>query len=318
MVEGGSPTSRVSSRPVNWTGAGAARARERSGDIPRTGAREPTITGRRDLAKSSRRVMMLRAGRADGRAGQPAAAVAQTCVGRLVHPYSRSIRGVRGARGRERAGPTRSHPEPGRDPAQRRRVLWGDPTGGEAAADAPQPRKREPRRLVVAANRGVEQHLIGLMTPNGWGPRFSLSAKAGAERPRLCCCPLDVTNRRAIMTAGKEARRRSTGVGFGVRDRSRLSKALRWLRPSRSVVVPTLRGGHRMLRSALVPFVWRSDIASMPMPLATGVAHAGQVSGTLRRLAARRGYSVQVPWRVGACFPGGGTSRGGLPNARSV
>ncbi|CAA9566004.1 MAG: hypothetical protein AVDCRST_MAG33-2063, partial [uncultured Thermomicrobiales bacterium] len=28
-------------------------------------------------------------------------------------------------RGRERAGSTRSHPEPGRDPAQRRRVLGG-------------------------------------------------------------------------------------------------------------------------------------------------------------------------------------------------
>jgi hypothetical protein len=31
---------------------------------------------------------------------------------------------ARGARGRERRGPTRSHPEPGRDPRQRRRVLW--------------------------------------------------------------------------------------------------------------------------------------------------------------------------------------------------
>jgi hypothetical protein len=46
---------------------------------------------------------------------------------------------VRGARGLERAGPTRSHPEPGRDPAQRRRVLWVLPTGGEAAASPPDP-----------------------------------------------------------------------------------------------------------------------------------------------------------------------------------
>ena len=30
-----------------------------------------------------------------------------------------------GIRGRERVGSTRSHPEPGRDPMQRRRVLWG-------------------------------------------------------------------------------------------------------------------------------------------------------------------------------------------------
>ena len=34
-----------------------------------------------------------------------------------------------GARGRERCGPTRSHPEPGRDPPQRRRVLQGRPCG---------------------------------------------------------------------------------------------------------------------------------------------------------------------------------------------
>ena len=44
---------------------------------------------------------------------------------------------IRGARGPERGGPTRSHPEPGRDPPQRRRVLWGCPTGGEAAASPP-------------------------------------------------------------------------------------------------------------------------------------------------------------------------------------
>ena len=45
---------------------------------------------------------------------------------------------IRGARGPERGGPTRSHPEPGRDPPQRRRVLWGCPTGGEAAASPPE------------------------------------------------------------------------------------------------------------------------------------------------------------------------------------
>lgn len=44
---------------------------------------------------------------------------------------------IRGARGPTRGGPTRSHPEPGRDPPQRRRVLWVRPTGGEAAASPP-------------------------------------------------------------------------------------------------------------------------------------------------------------------------------------
>jgi hypothetical protein len=37
--------------------------------------------------------------------------------------------GIGGARGRERGGTTRSHPEPGRDPPQRRRVLAGRPAG---------------------------------------------------------------------------------------------------------------------------------------------------------------------------------------------
>ena len=36
---------------------------------------------------------------------------------------------MRCARGRERRGPTRTHPEPGRDPRQRRRVLQGRPCG---------------------------------------------------------------------------------------------------------------------------------------------------------------------------------------------
>ena len=75
-----------------------------------------------------------------------------------------------GGRGRERAGPTRSHPEPGRDPAQRRRVLWGDPTGGEAAAGTPHPHGAGgPSRLSRplpppehGACRGVEQRqLVG-------------------------------------------------------------------------------------------------------------------------------------------------------------
>ena len=48
-------------------------------------------------------------------------------------------RGVGGARGRERAGPTRSHPEPGRDPAQRRRVLWGRLHGRRGRRGRPPP-----------------------------------------------------------------------------------------------------------------------------------------------------------------------------------
>ena len=54
-------------------------------------------------------------------------------------PICDSPRSVWWARGRERSGPTRSHPEPGRDPLQRRRVLWTWSMGGEAAASPPDP-----------------------------------------------------------------------------------------------------------------------------------------------------------------------------------
>ena len=56
------------------------------------------------------------------------------------------VPGVGGARGRERAGPTRSHPEPGRDPAQRRRVLWGRPHGRRGRRGHPPPSTRRGRQ----------------------------------------------------------------------------------------------------------------------------------------------------------------------------
>ena len=75
-----------------------------------------------------------------------------------------SRRGAGGARGRERAGPTRSHPEPGRDPAQRRRVLRGRPRGRRGRRGRPRPPdpSGDPSCL---PRRGVEQRqLVGLIT----------------------------------------------------------------------------------------------------------------------------------------------------------
>ena len=46
---------------------------------------------------------------------------------------------VGGARGPERPGPTRSHPEPGRDPGQRRRVLRGRLRGRRGRCGHPSP-----------------------------------------------------------------------------------------------------------------------------------------------------------------------------------
>src|SRR5690606_6747823 len=111
-------------------------------------------------------------GGASGRGGRPShrcrsanrgCIVAITECACACPPRSRGA--SRGVRGRERGGPTRSHPEPGRDPPQRRRVLRGAPPG-----EARPP--RAPRGAVwllvgrgVGRRRGVEQRqLVGLIT----------------------------------------------------------------------------------------------------------------------------------------------------------
>ena len=67
------------------------------------------------------------------------------------------------ARGRERGGPTRSHPEPGRDPRQRRRVLWSWLHGRRGRCG---PSRRTSRACqAITHRRGVEQwQLVGLIT----------------------------------------------------------------------------------------------------------------------------------------------------------
>jgi hypothetical protein len=65
------------------------------------------------------------------------------------------------ARGRERGGPTRSHPEPDRDPPQRRRVL-GERFPGRRGRRGSAPRPPPPH---TNTHRGVEQwQLVGLIT----------------------------------------------------------------------------------------------------------------------------------------------------------
>src|SRR5215213_1970063 len=114
-------------------------------------------------------------GRARGRADRTGGGLVR--VRAQTQGASPSGRGVGGARGRERAGPTRSHPEPGRDPAQRRRVLWGRPHGRRGRRGHPPPsygvgsRKSVSGSELIApsrksiARRGVEQRqLVGLIT----------------------------------------------------------------------------------------------------------------------------------------------------------
>ena len=124
---------------------------------------------------------------------------------------------MRGARGRERVGPTRLHPEPGRDPAQRRRVL---------------PRRRGGRRgrrgRPASSDtdgfgwwRGVEQwQLVGLITqrsevrilpPLPGRPRDERS-RAGCSRSFLRLTPNCVDAVLLAMERGVPRRRRSIVV----------------------------------------------------------------------------------------------------------
>jgi hypothetical protein len=78
----------------------------------------------------------------------------------------------RGVRGRERTGSTRTHPEPGRDPVQRRRVLRGRPRGRRGRCGHPPgvpPPTHHPAHHhsgnTPLSCRGVEQRqLVGLIT----------------------------------------------------------------------------------------------------------------------------------------------------------
>ena len=98
---------------------------------------------RRLFRDVSRDVSVMWRCRARGRAGRSVGAQCPACGrGAGGEGPCRRLRGVGGARGRERAGPTRSHPEPGRDPAQRRRVLWGRPHGRRGRRGHPPPSVR--------------------------------------------------------------------------------------------------------------------------------------------------------------------------------
>ncbi len=150
MVEGGSPTQRVSSRPVNATGAGAARARERSAawcsserwapaDDPPTGVHENDHRGSRDLANQSSTNQACRArGRPGGNARRPRCRRNEACA-EVGAPGSPN-----GGCGVPVAESALAPPGPIPNPVVTQRsageYCGGDPTGGEAAADTPQPR----------------------------------------------------------------------------------------------------------------------------------------------------------------------------------
>ena len=159
MAEGGILTTSSVSLP-SPTRAGAARARRGAGATP-AHARPATHGRAREISHGSDR--RARGDRQGRRPTAPrGAADVQTGA---CSPVGR----VGGARGRERAGPTRSHPEPGRDPAQRRRVLRGRPHGRRGRRGRPPPPAPGAAGRPAAddhnTRRGVEQRqLVGLIT----------------------------------------------------------------------------------------------------------------------------------------------------------
>jgi len=169
-----------------------------------------------------------------------------------------SPRRVGGARGRERAGPTRSHPEPGRDPAQRRRVLWGRPHGRRGRRGHPPPAdirewacKHYTARGGAAAARWAHNPKVGGSNPspattnqpsrNSFLEGFvvpKISQTWQGQDPVSVLCD----NRSILMlTVRGGASNQSTSRGRRLCCRSRLSQTMRRLRSPWVVALRRMR-----------------------------------------------------------------------------
>jgi hypothetical protein len=198
-------------------------------------------------------------------------------VAQKIRVPTPGVLGVGGARGRERAGPTRSHPEPGRDPAQRRRVLWGRPHGrrGRRGHPPPSDRRRPDGEDAMApiapsysprTRRGVEQRqLVGLITQSS-GVRIPPPlphANAGTARCRRCCFFQQITvfQWREQSGACFDFRRNHQllPTRCRIRHRSRVSQALRRMRSARHVALRWLQCGVAPIQHSMVRSMWCSD-----------------------------------------------------------
>jgi hypothetical protein len=225
MVEGGSPTHTSFVTPRHTDGCwGGSRQGEELRFLPLAHKnRPPQVEG---IAQNSRNESSVQGARTAGRESAVAASGAHA-YGCQVYLTLGAIRGVRGARGRERAGPTRSHPEPGRDPAQRRRVLWGRLHGRRGRRGHPAaPMKGSEKTKAARLSRGGAAVARWAHNPKVGGSNPSpATRKAGTNWYR----PFSVY---AIMRARKESDRQLGTCDFGLRGRSGIPETLRWLRPS--------------------------------------------------------------------------------------
>jgi hypothetical protein len=192
MVEGGPPAIFVFfswlRTPLRRSGrAGAARARGRVCRRPQgcglpPGAFPDQVWLSRPAAGRGCGVGVapIRAGRVGEQAGARGRGSSARGAWRIQEALPPGVPGVGGARGRERAGPTRSHPEPGRDPAQRRRVLWGRPHGRRGRRGHPPPPTQSGSRETARAESREP-------APDaGWSSGSSLGSKPkgrGFESP---------------------------------------------------------------------------------------------------------------------------------------
>ena len=290
MVEGGPPAN--VSLQCRWRGSGAARARGRWRPLP---GRRPHPAAaqdrwdrvvRRDVGLCRARGRPARSGATRQERGVAPGGVAQNRV-------PASGEGVGGARGRERAGPTRSHPEPGRDPAQRRRVLWGRPHGRRGRRGHPPPsdtqtaRRRDGRRHdeEPIAEASAEHPPRG----GAAAARWAHNPKVGGSNPP----PATRCERRHRIGAGvavsfcrslcfnvlEQPRRNSFDFRRNhqllptrcrIRYRSRLSEALRRMQSARHLALRRLQCGvaaASALRGAI-------DVACRgPIPVASALRH---------------------------------------------
>ena len=88
-------------------------------------------------------------------------------------------------RGRERGGPTRSHPEPGRDPAQRRRVLRGRPRGRRGRCGHPRCVRYAVSIQTMTAPSSVNAVILIPRTTRGGAAaaRWAHNPKVGGSNP---------------------------------------------------------------------------------------------------------------------------------------
>ena len=237
------------------------------------------------------------------------------------------VPGVGGARGRERAGPTRSHPEPGRDPAQRRRVLWGRPHGrrGRRGHLPPSTQSGSRKSSSWEDDTGEEPIATSRWLRATHPPRGGAAAARWAHNPKVGGSnppPATRRERRHLMVPAllyllvhesAPIPREQPHACFDCRGnyqvlplrcricyRSHLSEALRRMWSARHLALCRLQRGVGPVQHSMVRPMWCAGlIFPLQVLVDTHEPRTGEISRSIRRLATRRGRPVQISRGVG-------------------